>query len=38
MLQRGVAVEHSTINRWVLKYTPQLGQKAVAFGDLLQAA
>jgi len=24
MQERSVAVEHSTINRWVLKYSPQL--------------
>jgi putative transposase len=24
MQERGVAVDHSTINRWVLKYAPQL--------------
>jgi putative transposase len=24
MQERGVAVDHSTINRWVLKYSPQL--------------
>jgi putative transposase len=24
MQERGVSVDHSTINRWVLKYSPQL--------------
>ena len=24
MLERGVPVDHSTINRWVIKYSPQL--------------
>ena len=24
MAERGVAVDHATINRWVLKYSPQL--------------
>jgi transposase-like protein len=24
MLERGVRVDHSTINRWVVKYSPQL--------------
>ncbi len=24
MQERGVAVDHSTINRWVLKYAPEL--------------
>ena len=24
MLERGVHVDHSTINRWVVKYSPQL--------------
>jgi putative transposase len=24
MEERGVAVDHATINRWVLKYSPQL--------------
>ena len=24
MQERGVAVDHATINRWVLKYSPQL--------------
>ena len=24
MQERGVSVDHSTVNRWVLKYTPQL--------------
>jgi transposase-like protein len=24
MLERGVHVDHSTINRWVIKYSPQL--------------
>ena len=24
MLERGVEVDHSTINRWVIKYSPQL--------------
>src|SRR5882724_4866778 len=24
MLERGVSVDHSTINRWVIKYSPQL--------------
>jgi putative transposase len=24
MQERGVAVDHSTINRWVLRYAPQL--------------
>jgi putative transposase len=24
MLERGVYVDHSTINRWVVKYSPQL--------------
>lgn len=27
MLERGVAVDHSTINRWVLKYSPLLETK-----------
>jgi putative transposase len=27
MQERGVAVDHSTINRWVLKYTPRLEQE-----------
>ncbi len=25
MQERGIEVEHSTINRWVLKYAPELG-------------
>ena len=24
MAERGVAVDHSTVNRWVIKYSPQL--------------
>jgi transposase, IS6 family len=24
MQERGVSVDHATINRWVLKYSPQL--------------
>jgi putative transposase len=24
MLERGVPMDHSTINRWVIKYSPQL--------------
>ncbi len=24
MLERGVHVDHSTVNRWVIKYSPQL--------------
>jgi len=24
MAERGVAVDHSSLNRWVLKYTPEL--------------
>ena len=27
MLERGVEVDHSTINRWVLKYTPEIEKK-----------
>ncbi len=27
MQERGVAVDHSTINRWVLKYTPELDKR-----------
>jgi transposase-like protein len=26
MLERGVHVDHSTINRWVVKYSPQLNR------------
>ena len=26
MQERGVAVDHSTVNRWVLKYAPQLAE------------
>src|SRR5215470_16477523 len=26
MLERGVHVDHSTINRWVIKYSPQLAE------------
>jgi putative transposase len=25
--ERGISVDHSTINRWVLKYTPRLEQE-----------
>ncbi len=24
MLERGVEIDHSTLNRWVLKYAPEL--------------
>ena len=24
MLERGIAVDHATINRWIIKYAPQL--------------
>ena len=27
MLERGVEVDHSTINRWVLRYSPELDQR-----------
>ena len=27
MLERGIEVDHSTINRWVLKYTPEIEKK-----------
>jgi transposase-like protein len=27
MQERGIEVDHSTINRWVLKYTPELGKQ-----------
>ena len=27
MLERGVDVDHTTINRWVIKYTPQIEKK-----------
>jgi transposase, IS6 family len=27
MAERGVDVDHSTINRWVLKYAPELDQR-----------
>lgn len=27
MLERGLEVDHSTINRWVLKFTPQIEKK-----------
>jgi len=27
MEERGVEVDHSTINRWVIKYSPQLEEK-----------
>jgi len=27
MQERGVEVDHSTINRWVLKYAPQLDKR-----------
>jgi hypothetical protein len=27
MEERGVEVDHSTLYRWVLKYTPQLAQR-----------
>lgn len=27
MLERGVEVDHSTINRWVLKYAPELEKR-----------
>jgi len=27
MAERGIAVDHSTINRWVLKYAPQLEKR-----------
>ena len=27
MQERGVEVDHSTINRWVLRYAPELGQR-----------
>jgi transposase-like protein len=26
MQERGVAVDHSTVNRWALKYVPQLAE------------
>jgi transposase-like protein len=26
MAERGIEVDHSTINRWVLKYAPELGR------------
>ena len=28
MAERGVAVEHATLNRWVVRYAPQIGCKA----------
>ena len=28
MLERGVHVDHSTINRWVIEYSPQLEQES----------
>ena len=30
MLERGVKVDHATINRWVLKYAPELDQRVRA--------
>ena len=27
MLERGLEVDHSTINRWVLKYSPELDER-----------
>jgi len=27
MLERGLEVDHSTINRWVLKYSPELDKR-----------
>jgi len=27
MTERGIEVDHSTINRWVLKYTPEIEKK-----------
>jgi putative transposase len=27
MKERGVSVDHSTLNRWVLRYTPDIEQK-----------
>lgn len=27
MLERGVYVDHSTLNRWVLKYAPELDKR-----------
>ena len=31
MLERGVHVDHSTINRWVIKYSPQLSARTKIF-------
>ena len=30
MLERGVKVDHATINQWVLKYAPELDQRVRA--------
>jgi putative transposase len=31
MEERGVEVDHSTMNRWVIKYSPQLEEAFLAF-------
>ena len=31
MAERGVAVDHSTINRWVLKFAPELDKRIRQF-------
>ena len=30
MAERGISVDHSTVNRWVIKYSPQLAAECTA--------
>ena len=34
MQERGVNVDHSTVNRWVIKYSPQVKNPAASSGAL----
>jgi transposase-like protein len=36
MLERGVHVDHSTINRWVVKYSPYLDCSLTFIGSLVR--
>jgi transposase-like protein len=33
MAERGIQVDHSTLNRWVLKYAPEIEKKSIRFRE-----
>jgi putative transposase len=37
MEERGVKIDHSTLNRWVVRYAPLLGQQARSCKHLVPA-